>query len=65
MCPFSLSYRMTRLYEKLHKSMGVLDYFTLNSWNWSNDNLLALHEAMQPEDKEVHTHYFVNCQIQI
>merc|ERR1711894_574080 len=32
---------------------GVLDYFTLNSWNWSNDNLLALHEAMQPEDKEV------------
>ncbi|KAI8481712.1 hypothetical protein Bbelb_405490 [Branchiostoma belcheri] len=31
--------RMVRLYDKLHKSLESLDWFTCRGWDWSNTNL--------------------------
>ena len=44
---------MVKIYDKLHKSMAVLEYFTVRSWEWTHDNLDVLRAALHPADVKV------------
>lgn len=44
--------RLLKIYKKIHKFMDVLNYFTLKEWDFTNDNVKALHKKMTPEDRE-------------
>ncbi|XP_076450898.1 fatty acyl-CoA reductase 1-like [Babylonia areolata] len=41
---------MMRIYNKLHKALDTLSFFTSNSWTWSNNNLDMLRHHLSPED---------------
>lgn len=45
--------RMVRIYNKLHRSCGTLTYFTMQSWEWTYNNLDMLIDHMSPEDKKM------------
>ena len=64
---------MVKIYEKLHKSMAVLEYFTVRTWQWTHNNLDTMRAAMTQADYKVTSlqpllqfhrvrglHYFVN-----
>ena len=44
--------RMVRNYEKLDNSLQQLNYFTINSWQWSNQNYDKLLSLLSDEDKQ-------------
>lgn len=46
-------FRMVNVYNKLHRAMNMLEYFTCSEWNWSHNNLDLLKAAMTPEDQRV------------
>ena len=46
-------FRMVNIYNRLHKAMSVMEYFTMREWEWSHDNMDALKAAMTPEDQKV------------
>lgn len=48
---------MVKIYNRLHKAIGTLTYFTMHSWEWSYSNLDMLTSHMSPEDKKV-THKY-------
>lgn len=48
--------RMVRIYNKLHRSMNCLTYFTMQSWEWTYNNLDMLVSQLSPEDRK--TFYF-------
>ncbi|XP_064599994.1 fatty acyl-CoA reductase 1-like [Liolophura sinensis] len=48
--------RMVKTYNKLHKTIGTLDYFTTHSWEWTYHNLDMLRNQLSAEDKK--TFYF-------
>ncbi|KAM4017050.1 fatty acyl-CoA reductase 1 isoform 1-T1 [Anomaloglossus baeobatrachus] len=45
--------RMMKTITRLHKAMMLLEYFTSNSWIWSNENTNMLMNQLNPEDKKV------------
>jgi len=48
--------RMVKIYNKLHKAMRILEYFTIRSWEWTHDNSDLLKQDLNPEDQK--TFYF-------
>ena len=50
---FHFSPRMVNIYNRLHKSMNILEYFTVREWEWTHNNLDALKGAMSPGDQRV------------
>lgn len=44
--------RMMKIFNRLHKSMMLLEYFSSQSWEWSSDNVNMLMGALSPEDKK-------------
>ncbi|CAJ0956061.1 unnamed protein product [Ranitomeya imitator] len=44
---------MMKTISRLHKAMMLLEYFTSNSWVWSNENTNMLMSQLSPEDKKV------------
>ena len=46
---------MVNVYNKLHKAMTTLDFFTHHQWTWTHKNVDVLKEAMTPEDQKVDT----------
>lgn len=44
--------RMVKIYNKLHRSIGCLTYFTMQSWEWTYNNLDMLVSQMSPEDRK-------------
>ncbi|KAK3102570.1 hypothetical protein FSP39_012259 [Pinctada imbricata] len=48
--------RMVKIYNRLHRSIGTLYYFTTHSWEWTYNNLDMLSSQLSPEDKK--TFYF-------
>ncbi|XP_045177320.1 fatty acyl-CoA reductase 1-like [Mercenaria mercenaria] len=48
--------RMVKIYHKLHRAMSCLYYFTVQSWEWTYNNLDMLVSQMSPEDRK--TFYF-------
>ncbi|XP_067654609.1 fatty acyl-CoA reductase 1-like [Haliotis asinina] len=48
--------RMVKTYNKLHKSLDILTYFTSNSWEWTYTNLDMLKSKLTSQDLK--TFYF-------
>lgn len=44
--------RMVKIYNKLHRSINCLTYFTMQSWEWTYNNLDMLVSHMSPEDRK-------------
>lgn len=45
--------RMMPIYNKLHKAMSTLEFFTRNQWQWSHHNVDMLKRVMSDEDRQV------------
>lgn len=43
---------LSRLYERLSNSMGLLEFFATNEWAFNNTNTQQLFESLQPSDKD-------------
>ncbi|XP_041072312.1 fatty acyl-CoA reductase 1 isoform X2 [Carcharodon carcharias] len=43
--------RMMKIFNRLHKSMMLLEYFSSKSWDWSSDNMNMLMSQLSLEDK--------------
>ncbi|XP_013401149.1 fatty acyl-CoA reductase 1-like [Lingula anatina] len=44
--------RMVRIFEKVHKIMGTLEYFTHRQWEWTHHNRDVLLSKLSAEDKK-------------
>ena len=44
---------MVKIYNKLHKGMEVLEWFTVRSWDWTHNNMDMLKSIMSAEDQKV------------
>lgn len=45
--------RMVKIYNKLHRAMGTLTFFTTHSWEWTYNNLDMLKNQLSAEDRKV------------
>ncbi|CAM4477791.1 fatty acyl-CoA reductase 2 isoform X3 [Lepidochelys kempii] len=45
--------RMMKIFNRLHKSMMLLEYFTCQSWEWSSENMNVLMAQLSPEDRRL------------
>ncbi|KAM7178659.1 fatty acyl-CoA reductase 2 isoform 2-T3 [Macrochelys suwanniensis] len=45
--------RMMKIFNRLHKSMMLLEYFTTQSWEWSSENMNMLMAQLSPEDRRL------------
>ncbi|XP_048405228.2 fatty acyl-CoA reductase 1-like isoform X3 [Stegostoma tigrinum] len=43
--------RMMKIFNRLHKSMMLLEYFSSKSWDWSSENMNMLLSQLSLEDK--------------
>lgn len=48
--------RMVKIYNRLHRAIGTLSFFTMHSWEWTYSNLDMLTSQLPPEDRK--TFYF-------
>lgn len=44
---------MMRIFNRLHKAIGLLEYFSSQDWEWSSENLSMLMGQLTPEDRKV------------
>lgn len=51
--PPPLVFRMMRIFNRLHKAIGLLEYFSSQDWEWNSENLNMLMSQMTPEDRKV------------
>lgn len=51
--PPGLVFRMMRIFNRLHKAIGLLEYFSSQDWEWNSENLNMLMSQMTPEDRKV------------
>lgn len=51
-CMIGKKPRMVKIYNKLHRSINCLTYFTMQSWEWTYNNLEMLVSQMSPEDRK-------------
>jgi fatty acyl-CoA reductase len=42
-----------KLQNKISKSINALEYFTCRSWHFTNENLITLAKAVNPNDGQV------------
>ncbi len=50
--------RMVRIYDKLHRAVNALEWFTTHEWKFSNNNVLQLIDQLNGVDREVcFSHY--------
>jgi fatty acyl-CoA reductase len=47
---------MVKIYNKLHRAMGTLTFFTTHSWEWTYNNLEMLKNQLSAEDRKVITY---------
>lgn len=52
---YTCTCRMMKIFNRLHKSMMLLEYFSSKSWNWSSENMNMLMSQLSIEDKRVRT----------
>lgn len=50
--PLSLC-RMMRIFNRLHKAIGLLEYFSRQDWEWNSENMNMLMSHLSPEDRKV------------
>ncbi|TWW64778.1 Fatty acyl-CoA reductase 1 [Takifugu flavidus] len=44
--------QMMRIFNRLHKAIGLLEYFSSQDWEWNSENLNMLMSQMTPEDRK-------------
>lgn len=44
---------MMRIFDRLHKAIGLLEYFSSQDWEWNSENLSMLMSQLTPEDRKV------------
>lgn len=44
---------MMRIFDRLHKAIGLLEYFSSQDWEWNSENLSMLMSQLSPEDRKV------------
>lgn len=44
---------MMRIFNRLHKAIGLLEYFSSQDWEWNSENLNMLMGQLTPEDRKV------------
>ncbi|KAJ8688342.1 hypothetical protein QAD02_024137, partial [Eretmocerus hayati] len=44
---------LLKAYKKIHKFSGVISYFCMQQWKFSNENVLALWEKISPTDRKL------------
>lgn len=42
-----------RIFNRLHKAIGLLEYFSSQDWEWNSENLSMLMSQLTPEDRKV------------
>lgn len=45
---------MMRIFNRLHKAIGLLEYFSSQDWEWNSDNMNMLMNQLSTEDRKVH-----------
>ncbi|CAH1786735.1 unnamed protein product [Owenia fusiformis] len=45
--------RMVKTYNKMHRSLSTLNFFTLRTWEWTYKNIDCLKKALSEEDKKI------------
>lgn len=53
MTPHSAHSRMMRIFNRLHKAISLLEYFSSQDWEWNSENLSMLMSQLTPEDRKV------------
>lgn len=43
---------MCRVQQKVSDGLFILQFFTMNIWNFKNENFLALHKELSPADQK-------------
>ncbi|CAB1437154.1 unnamed protein product [Pleuronectes platessa] len=44
--------QMMRIFNRLHKAIDLLEYFSGQDWDWKSDNMSMLLKQLTPEDKK-------------
>ncbi|XP_077399615.1 fatty acyl-CoA reductase 1 [Vanacampus margaritifer] len=44
--------QMMRIFNRLHKAISLLEYFSSQDWEWSSENVSMLMAQMSPEDRK-------------
>ena len=45
--------RMMRIFNRLHKAISLLEYFSSQDWEWNSENMSMLMSELTPEDRKV------------
>ncbi|XP_058809405.1 fatty acyl-CoA reductase wat-like [Phymastichus coffea] len=45
--------RLLKMYEKIHKFIGVISYFSTNQWEFTNNNVQDMWTRMDPRDRQM------------
>ncbi|KAI4802945.1 hypothetical protein KUCAC02_006512 [Chaenocephalus aceratus] len=43
--------QMMRIFNRLHKAIGLLEYFSSQDWEWNSENMSMLMSQLTPEDR--------------
>lgn len=49
----SSPFRMMRIFNRLHKAISLLEYFSSQDWEWNSENMTMLMGQLTPEDRKV------------
>uniref|UniRef100_A0A8C7D2S0 Fatty acyl-CoA reductase n=1 Tax=Oncorhynchus kisutch TaxID=8019 RepID=A0A8C7D2S0_ONCKI len=44
--------QMMRIFNRLHKAIGLLEYFSSQDWEWNSENMSMLMSHLSPEDRK-------------
>ncbi|XP_061523172.1 fatty acyl-CoA reductase 1 [Phycodurus eques] len=44
--------QMMRIFNRLHKAIGLLEYFSTQDWEWNSENISMLMAQLSPEDRK-------------
>lgn len=44
---------MMRIFNRLHKAISLLEYFSSQDWEWDSENMSMLMSQLTPEDRKV------------
>ncbi|XP_068442967.1 fatty acyl-CoA reductase 1-like isoform X2 [Clinocottus analis] len=44
--------QMMRIFNRLHKAIGLLEYFSSQDWEWNSENMSMLLSQLTPEDRK-------------
>ncbi|XP_048123576.1 fatty acyl-CoA reductase 1, partial [Alosa alosa] len=44
--------QMMRIFNRLHKAIGLLEYFSSQDWEWNSENMNMLMSQLSPEDRK-------------